>query len=316
MNGALTKIFEGLRRRLARDGQPTWSSVLVNAMPVFLPAGMAVSVNVAVFTATNSLPCLWPDSLSYLDWSVMRTPGYLAFLAAVLSVFGDMRWIVPIQLNILLASIACLGWAVQALFQSRLAALLVVLPLFATTPLLLAACDVLTEALFASLLCLHVASVFALLRTKSRQAALAAGVTMGLVIAVRPVGYALLAAAPLLLLFLREQWRAVVPALAGGVAAVVLIAGAAQYARHGLWGTQAWGGRAAAAHVSPIITAELDNGYPELTREWSGRLAPLTGDLREPSSLHVYWQMSQAFSPDAWRVMTLVLDDYVRKTEP
>jgi hypothetical protein len=276
-----------------------------------------VHINGVILNTTKSLPSLEPDSLSYWQWTVTRSPGYPLFLQAILAVFGDVRWIVPIQLNFLLISIVLMGWAMSSLFQSRFIGLLVIFSLFVTKPILLGSSKILSEALFIPLICLHVAAVFMLFRTKSRYASLLTGLTMGLAIAVRPAGYALLAGLPILLLLLRDRWRQIGGFLMGGLGLVLLLTVAFQHERHGLWSTQAFGGISLIGHVAPIITDNLDTGYPDLTRKIARRIGPLIQDLQESSSLEEHWRKtSETYNLLLWRHIVPEIDEYVRKQAP
>jgi len=291
--------------------------MLADATVVLTIALAIVYINGVILSVTKSLPFLQSDSFTYLQGWVTRTVGYPLFLQAILSVFGDVRWIVPIQLNMLLVSIVLMGWAMGSLFRSRLVGLLVILSLFVTTPLLLASCQILSEALFIPLICLHVAAVCMLFRTKSRYASLWTGLTMGLAIAVRPAGYALLAGLPILLLLLRDHWRQIGRFLLGGLGLVLLIAVAVQYEQHGLWGTQAFGGYSLIGHVAPIITDDLDTGYPDLTQKIARRISPFIQGLSESSSLEEHWQKTSAIlSIVEFPHIIPEIAEYVRQTEP
>ena len=313
------------RRALLMDVQSSlaWArscralTMLADATIVLTISLAIVYINVVIFNVTKSLPFLELDSFSYLQGSVTRTVGYPLFLQAILAVFGDVRWVVPIQLNMLLASIVLMGWAMGSLFRSRLIGLLVILSLFVTTPLLLASCQILSEALYIPLICLHVAAAFMLFRTKSRYASLWTGLTMGLAIAVRPAGYALLAGVPILLLLLRDRWRQIGGFLLGGLGLTLIIAVAVQYERHGLWGTQAFGGFSLIGHVAPIITDDLDTDYPDLTRKIARRIGPFIQDLPKSSSLEEHWRKTSAMIGIVeFPHIIPEIAEYVRQTEP
>jgi hypothetical protein len=244
----------------------------------------AAIVNQVVLDATESLPTLSPDSFSYLGWYQSRTPGYPLFLQAILMFTSDARWIVPVQLNVLLGSSMVMGWAVGRVFQSRLVGLVVCLSLFSATPVLMISWHVLTEILYAACIGFHLAAVATFLRTGSRAAALLIGCTTGAVIAVRPSGYALVACFPLFLLFKQNCWRSVLAHLTAGLAVVVGLIVGAQYARHGLMSTQSFGGFSLAGHVAPLITEDLATAYPEISARVARRLAPLTQQIPDPFS--------------------------------
>ncbi len=292
-------------------------TTLARALPALILPGAIVVINHVMFDLMAWRPCLLPDSISYLRWSAIRTPGYPLFLQAVLAVFGDARWIVPVQLNLLLLSFAILGWSVGCLFRSRTVGLLIALPLLVTSPLLSESYMVMAEALFIALVCVHVAAVLWLIRTKSGWAGFIAGLTMALAITVRPAGYALLVGVPVLLFLLHGHSRRAQGFLLGGLGLALLAAMAVQYARFGTVGTQSFGGIALIGHVAPVITEDVTNEYPALTASIARRLAPDVQHLRDLFPLLEHWQVTeQTYNQLLYEHILPEIGAYVDRTEP
>ena len=253
-----------------------------------------VAVNYLILDATHMLPGLKHDSAGYFNASVLRTVGYPLFVHTVIGALGDVRWLVPVQLNLLLGGCLLLGWAVGRAFQAPLAGWVTGLSLLATKPILYPSWMVLSEALFIPLVCIHAATALLTLHTRSRTVTVAAGISAGLAIAVRPAGYSLLLGLLVLLWFLRDDRKRLRWWLIGGCAAVLLLSATAQYVRAGVVGTQSAGGLALVGHVAPIITEDIQTEHPELTRRIAHRIRTLVGDIDALSFPHEHWSKTTA----------------------
>src|SRR5690349_19585577 len=60
-------------------------------------------------------PMMTPDSPTYLNWSVIRTPGYPLFLSAVRIVDPNLRYLPYVQMAMLIGSSAFLAQAAARL---------------------------------------------------------------------------------------------------------------------------------------------------------------------------------------------------------
>jgi hypothetical protein len=316
--------YEGVQRllRIMRDWirgaqSSARMEVLVNGAAAFVVLGGLWAVNKAMLDATGSLPLLSPDSPSYAQWYLMRTPGYPLFLKGVLALFHDARWIVPIQLNILLGSMMVMGGMIGWLFQSRLIGLAIILSCFCATPVLANAWFVMTEAVYGALICLHVASAAYLIRTGSPLAAVLVGGTLGAVIAVRPSGYSLLAGLPVLIVCVRERWRVVTGCVAVGVGLVLLLTVAAQYQRHGILGTQSFGGYSLAGYVAPLIAGNLQTEYAEIGGRVERRIQALVDALPDPSQRYAHAvAYADVINPVMYGNLIPEMDAYLKEVEP
>ncbi len=313
------------RRRLLDDVERarTWAKGrrdlrrLGYAASLMLVTSGIVFLNYVMLETTRSLPCLNPDSAGYFTFSVNRTVGYPLFVHAVLTLFGDIRWLVPVQLNLLLGAFVLLGLAVAYAFRSVLAGMVVVLSLFVSIPLLVLSCHLLSEALYIPVLCLHVVAVLMLLHRKRKRWALLAGMTMGLAIGVRPAGYALLAGLPVLLLCIRDRRLLMAGLLVGGAALVILGAGLVQYERSGILGTQSLGGLSLVGHVAPILMEDVENDYPQLTRRIAQRIRPLAADLEGLSFPREHWQKtSRTYNTLLWENVFPEILEHLRRHKP
>ena len=160
---------------------------------------MTAYVNVLFWLYTEYRVGFFLDSAHYLTWHPMRAPGYPAFIELVMALGGDLRWLGVAQLNLLLLSFLALSYGFARLTQSRAMGLALMLLLYGLAPLVRHANIVLAEAVFAALICLHLAALCCYLRRAGAGSALAIGVTAALAFMVRPNGI-VLAATPLLLL--------------------------------------------------------------------------------------------------------------------
>ena len=276
------RVWQSARTAIAWMQTSRAASRLANTVTVCGVAMAGFIVYRILLDATESVPTLSPDSFSYLDWRQSRTPGYPLFLQTIFTFTDDARWIVPIQVALLLIASTVLGWALGRLFHSRLTGIAVTLSLFTATPILMTSWLVQTEALYAAGMCFHLAAVATFLRTESRTAAWIVGCMVGAMIAVRPSGYALVACLPLLLLFKQCNWRSRLGFLTGGLALALALIVAVQYAKHGLLSTQSFGGFSLAGHVAPLITEDLVTPEHEVAARVARRLAPLVHDIPDP----------------------------------
>jgi 4-amino-4-deoxy-L-arabinose transferase-like glycosyltransferase len=154
-----------------------------------------------------------------------RTPGYPLFLAMIQSLFGpDLQVVVLIQ-HVLGAGTVALTFVLGRLIFGRLGGVIAALLVAFSAPLIVYEHYVLTESLF-TLAIAGTMVVFVLaMRSRHRQAAFAAGVSLGLAAMIRPVGQVL---APVLLAGIAlsrwPRWReAIVATVICGVGLVVAL---------------------------------------------------------------------------------------------
>jgi len=212
-----------------------------------------------------------PDTIGYLQPSAIRSSGYMLFIKAVVSMASDLKWIVPIQLNLMLISFVALGWASYRLFRSQIVGIVVSVIPALSSGLLILAPAVMSEAIFVALICFHMAAVLSVLRQLSWCGLFVAGVTLALMIVVRPNGISFLVGVPLLLIFFRNHWRRVAAMMFGPVVVVALAQSAYHDQTFGFFGLHQFGGISMAGVAAPLVRADMPTQYPHLVKELETR---------------------------------------------
>lgn len=253
-----------------------WVFVAVTTM-------LATIINLAMLKYTDFRPCLAPDSASYLGFSLVRTGGYPAMVLAIHALTGDVRWMVPFQLNLMLLSVAWLGHSVGRLAGTFWLSLLLTALCFATVPLLLLTYQLLTEATFTAFIALHCAFVANYLRTRRWEHAVAAGTMLVIVILIRPAGYSLLLGIPLVAwLVTSDRFRSV---LQFGIPVVVglVLASLVNYAQFGVFSTQSFGGYSILGHTLFLLEPEdgANTEIAPIVREIANEVAPIGRPVRD-----------------------------------
>ncbi len=83
-------------------------------------AAAALWANVAILYNLPVIACIEPDTVGYLGPNAIRSAGYMLIVKAVAGLTGDLKWLVPVQLNVMLLSFATLGWVVRDAGGARL----------------------------------------------------------------------------------------------------------------------------------------------------------------------------------------------------
>jgi hypothetical protein len=184
-----------------------------------------------------------PDSTTYLNWSVIRTPGYPFLLSAVRLVDPELGLLPYVQMAMLIASAAFLAQA-----AARLGGPWWIWPLMSASilgnPFIWRySWEILAESLFIALFMTFLGCVaIALHRRPDVNWLFSASVTLGAAILVRPVGYALLGVAPLIgLLWSGRRWIALVAATIPAIA-IILAVSSWNLRTRGYFGTQIFAG--------------------------------------------------------------------------
>jgi hypothetical protein len=228
------------------------------------------------FTAVLTPPdLLQPDSPAYLSGSLLRTPGYPAFLAVVRLFDPRFASLPYLQMAALVVSAALLAEACHCLFPSAFVWLLAGTAVLANPFLWRYAWSITTESLFISFGMLLLACVAIVLRrpSVSHRWLLAASMALAAMIMVRPVAYALLMAVVVCALF---WWRPVIKVLAaliGPALICVLSVSLWNLATRGVFATQVFTGYALVGHVSFLIRAQPDSPY-------NAQMAPIAAELK------------------------------------
>lgn len=224
------------------------------------------------------------DTMSYLNGSTMRTPGYPWFLRAVTLLCGDLRFLAWVQVNLLAASVICMAWsAARALGGWGWAVSLLVL-VGSASRVFETSFSAMADGPFTACSCLLAAALLRCAAASGPTAArwtLAAALAAGAAVLLRPVGMAFL---PVLLLpaIWHAGWR--LRHLAAGAAALLILLGASAWnlSRHGFFGLSTMGPISIAGHVGWMISPETVPSQPELARRIQARLAPILARRPDP----------------------------------
>ena len=284
-------LARGLAARLRLDERQTLFVARTAEICVVLAA--IVWINWMFLGATEIRACLSPDSSSYLGFSLVRPPLYPAFVQLAHGLTGDIRWLIPLQLNAVLLSLVTLGAVVGRLSRSRLWGLGFTLLSFTLTPVLLLSYMILTEAFFTTFIVLHFAMAGLFIKTRAWHHAVLAGIFLAALILVRPAGYSLLLALPLLVWLLRgEPKKALIGVGAPVLISFVLVA-LFNFARYGTFDAQSYGGFTLLGHVTHLIEpgdGARSGPHAETVEEIAKRMAPITTTLRTRPFPDALWR--------------------------
>lgn len=227
----------------------------------------AVWANWAMLVDLPVLACIEPDTIGYLQPSALRSSGYMLILKALVAVTGDLKSIVPLQLNVLLVAFGTLGWAVRRTLHSQAAGLVVAVVPMLSSGLLILAPTVMTEAFFVALIGFHLAAVLCVFYRLNGLNLALVGLTLGLMIVVRPNGISFLVGLPLFVFFFKDRWRLVVSATLSPIVAIVLAQGLYHQQTFGFFGLHQFGGISMIGAAAPLITGDMPSDYPELAQD-------------------------------------------------
>jgi hypothetical protein len=234
-----------------------------------------LAVNYEILHDMPILACISPDSWGYRSLNSLRTQGYQLFLNGVVLLLRDLRWAVPVQLNAMLLSYACIGFSVRRLFRSNLAGLAAALGLMLSAQLYEWYPQILTEALFIALAGVHVAAAIYLLSEFSDGWALVLGITVAMLILVRPNGVSFLLGILVLAMLMPRHWRRLLLVGIGPAIVAVLLQSTFNYYQQGFFGLTLFQGPQLVGKYGELITADMPTQYPELAADLEARLRPL-----------------------------------------
>jgi hypothetical protein len=256
--------------------------------------------------------CTTRDSESYLLFESHRSAGYPMFLWLMRIVDADGAALLPAQILFLLACLAALAHAVGKLLDDRLAAVVALALLAGNASLAGYAGYVLAESPFAALLALHLACVAALCKRFGWGAAIAAGLTLGLAILVRPAGYAFLGALPGLVLLLASRRIAGTLAIAAVACLPLLGASAANQIRHGFFATQDLGGYSLLGHTAHLIAPGMASAFGDLPARIAAKTAPYRAEIDAAPFPHGAWRTAMnAYNPQLYSAVLPEIDAWI-----
>jgi hypothetical protein len=238
---------------------------------------LAGAVLLYVFQASHgafhALPLLQPDSATYLDGNIARSPAYPLLLRLARQAPGGLASIGPLQHVAVLASCVFLASSFAALYGRALPALGLA-AVVAGNPALISYCyTILPEAFFMAALMVHLGCVLRFARSGGMAAGAATGASAAAAALFKPVGFAAVAALAVLAVQHRQQLRSVA-ALGTAAMGVVLAAALLNFAARGVFATESQGGYSRAAYVGVLLEPTAVEPYGELTRRIGERAAP------------------------------------------
>ena len=276
---------------------------------------IVIYINYIQFSGRPLFLVLTPDSMGYVGSSAIRTPGYPFLIAFIRSVFGDLDWLVPVQINLLLISYIMLGLGMRAIFGSWLVAEAVTALLAIDTNVQSAAWQMMSDAPFAAMVTLHVAMIFFLLHHFTRTRACCAGLFLVLAILVRPAGYSLLAGIPFLMVLMRAHWRGILLWTGGTTLAGLLAVSAFNAVTVGTFSTQSFGGVALVGHVAYMIQSDPASRYPELSASIDALVAPARAQIESAHIPREHWLVStNLYDTLLWFKVLPEIDKYLKQT--
>jgi hypothetical protein len=233
-----------------------------------------------------SIPWLASDSASYLEFSLVRPHGYALFLAAYRLFSEDLTYLPSVQLALYVGAVLLLAMAVgrrTGSFGAAAAVLVLALGLTDTTTFPY----ILSDSLYAAALTTAIAC-FVLYAEGSRLALLLlAGGGIGLAIAFRAVGLALLPGFVIAVLAGRRSRHGSVVLIGVSLLPVALLycgAASSQWLHNGRFALGSWGGMDVLGKLPLLSRPALDPSYARLNavidqmqpaREKLARLNPL-----------------------------------------
>jgi hypothetical protein len=245
-------------------------------MPLII--AIAVVAFVVYLAAPPAFPFMQTDSMSYVSFEPMRTPGYPLFLAFVDKVFGDLRPAAPIQLFAMVASAAYLALELRRLTHSTLLAAAALLLIVGNLFIYRYAFTIMSEALFFAALAVIVGLICRFAARPGPGTIAALSFTIAVCILIRPVAYVFV---PILLLCVVAGWRRAPNRLRLALvamlpAAVVLATGSFVYkSYHGSFRTQSFLGHNLIGKVAYLPGTGVASRYPEIDALINGYMAPM-----------------------------------------
>jgi hypothetical protein len=270
----------------------------------------AAAVIASRSAAFHTLSWMAPDSASYVNGDIGRTPAYPLLLRLI-----PMDRLALVQLLALCASTAWLTWELAALLPAPFA-IGFELAVLGNVQLMAYAFTVLPEAFFVSVEQVQLALALRIIKAFGRLDSILLGLATALLILLKPAGYSFVAPVIALVWLKWPNVRAaVVPALAT-MAGALLIVSAVNLVRAGVFGTQAYGGYALIGYVGHLVDAGAPSQYPNLPRTIAARTAESRTDLEATTGLDAYYMVSSNAYHDVLNAIRAAIFDVVHRENP
>ena len=285
-------------------------------LPALLLLIMAASLT-WFFYGFGSGAMIARDSLGYLTFTVSRSAGYPLFLELVRGATGSLDFLAPVQMILLYAAFALAGWGVARFCGSRLLGLVVAGLLMLERSQSIFGTTIMTEPLFITLITLHMVFILRAMESRVNADILLAFLSLAASCIVRPAGYSLLLGIPLLALLMRDRWKLILLGGTGILAAVMLMASAAQYVRNGQFSTQSFGGISLVGQVAPLIAADVPCDDPQLMGELAAALRPFQDSFQGLAYPRDYWRVTSGnYNAMLWPVMMPIISRHIAERHP
>jgi hypothetical protein len=222
----------------------------------------------------HAQPRIAPDSITYLEANVMRTPIYPLTLRVLQRLPGGLDLLAPFQLLLFAGTCVLLAWQFARTYERPLLALILKAAVLGHPQLVSYCFAVLPEALFVSVLMVHLSFALVLARRWSAFAAAGAGASAAALALVKPSGYAAVAGLAVLALIHRAHWRQL-QWLVAPAAALILAACVGNFVVRGFFATQLQGGYARVASAAPLLEPTAPTPYPVLTHRLGSATRPV-----------------------------------------
>lgn len=272
----------------------------------------------ALFTALLARPEFHTaDSPGYLNWSILRTPGYPLVLSLVRMVDPTLGVLPYLQMAVFVISTAVL---MQACHRVRPAAWLWTATgaaIVANPFLWRYAWTIMTDSLYSSSCMVFLACMAMALRPspdRVRWLGLS-GAVLGIAIMLRPSAYALLAASVVgVLLWLRPRIK-LAAVLVAPALACVLLASAWNWSARGFFGTQVFAGYSLMGQAAFLVRPHEGDPHAALTARIVAELKPVADRLPQPFTQwsNYYWLVSEGYNHALWQIIVPDLDAEVTR---
>jgi len=217
-----------------------------------------------------------PDSITYLLWLPIRTIGYPALLDLYHTFFGSWRYLPIFQLNLLLAGLLGLSYAIIKVTKSYVSGwLFLVLVSSASGAILLSSANMMTEAVFSGFVMLHLAFIYLFLNGSKAYTGLLAGLFLAAAILIKSVATVFLGPVLLFLIFLPSRRLVVFAFIFCPAVAAWLVPSVYNYEHSGFLESTIEGGYALGGYVAWGIRPRPGSAYPEEAKLIERRLAPI-----------------------------------------
>jgi hypothetical protein len=246
----------------------------------------------------HSLPLMQPDSLSYIEFSPIRTAGYPLFIGFIKAVFGTFQVLPVVHLLCLTLSATYLVFEFFSQTRGFLLACLLSVGLM-INPAYEYAFNVLTEPLSISLLMMFLGTSIRLFQRPTLKTLTLLSVIVGMSIIVRPVHYAYV---PVLFAIglwglSRHEFR-FVPSLIrlfGPLILIVLLGCSAQYLKNGVFRLESMNAMNMIGKVSLLADKGIKSRHPQFLKGIADFAIPVRAYLNQTPTMQIQYLISAPY---------------------